>query len=268
MAAMKATMLVRTMMPIVLMAAMMSATACGQGEQSGPLAERTPPVDTSTAAATPTATKPATTKPTATTNTDAAATTSTTIPESSPAERTAAAQLDWDNFINDTEGGLRASNVAMVDGRVIAATSSLRIDAPEEPILIWEPDDVGGWNVTDEVFLDSLFGWGATMPLADPSRRDAGGFNNVLDITLIDLTGDGSAEMMIEYAPNTPVGALFTNAGGRWDQVYVSERLYLENDRVIGYQRTCDPNCAEGVVLEYEIAWTGQQFEQFYLFSE
>lgn len=182
----------------------------------------------------------------ATTTTASVPTTSTlppetTVPEITEAELLAAAETAWDQVTAPIIGLGVISGVALVDGVPHAATSYAEID---------ELTSVGIWQYRGD--------W-----------ENAGGvendmFLNIVAIHVDDLTGDGSAEVLVTSCPNACFSSVFRHEGGTWVEAALVARVELQDGRLVGEENTCQPSCAAGNVVPFELVWTGSSFDVVY----
>jgi hypothetical protein len=135
-----------------------------------------------------------------------------------------------------------ATDVALVEDRPTVAVLAER----DTPILIFEFSAANGWEQASAIGVD----WGGAeiMPM---------------QILLVDLTGDGSAEFFVEHIPyNDTLGVVYRHhTDGRWTlEVEGRAMTPTPQGNLRGYDETCVPDCAAGLVVEYEYSWTGSAF--------
>lgn len=171
-------------------------------------------------------------------------TTTTTMVSSTPAT------LSIEDVLNEARAGwpppeivhedILSSQVALVDGRPVVVTLP-RLKYESEPATVWEFDD--GWR-----------------RLRDHLDEYGYGFSSAEQVEFADLTGDGRPELFIRHALNRFVGTVYRASGDDWVVITGGEGLRLDGGRLVGVERSCDPDCASGGSIEYELVWDGREF--------
>lgn len=236
--------------------------ACGQedgsGEEIDRLAERIAELEQALEAPSITVAPPPSTDLEEADDVDVMAVPGTALQSAGPESTVPALEVPPDPvaLLADARDRWETHRVGLGDEAVVSSVELVR-DVPvvaswtggdledAEPLWVWQFD--GAWNVADEIYdLDGL------------------GLANVMELGLHDVTEDGSAELVVLYSPNRTFGAAHWWDGSVWELAVWGENLRLVDGRLLGSENSCDPNCAEGTPVEYQVLWTGDEFERVY----
>lgn len=180
---------------------------------------------------------PTTPAPTAAPATTAGPTTTSTV---APEDLLVLADEAWVEVRGRFSSEIDSTGVALTEGIPIAAV----LDPAAGTLSVWEFDTDTGWSQADLLPVD----WG-----------DYIGADRLL---VQDLTGDGSAEVFMNFYPtNDNFGVVFMLRDTGWVDVVGGQALDVTDDGVLqGYEETCRPNCAEGPYIPYRLRWSGSAF--------
>lgn len=184
------------------------------------------------------ATTSITTTTTVATTTTAAATTTTIGPDGLMALADEAWVEERGRFADDID----STEAALTDGVPIAAV----LDPAAATLSVWEFDLDEGWAPAHVLPVE----WG--------------GYIGADRLLAQDLTGDGSAEVFMNFFPtNDNVGVVFMLRDTGWVDIVVGQALDVADDGVLrGYEETCRPDCASGPYIPYRFTWNGVAFER------
>jgi len=83
----------------------------------------------------------------------------------------------------------------------------------------------------------------------------------VESIEVVEVTGDDISEVLVRWWGNDLFGYVFAFRNGYWFEIGWGEGLqYSETDGLHGTRNDCDPNCADGNPVYYELEWNGFVF--------
>lgn len=141
----------------------------------------------------------------------------------------------FDNDIDSTE-------VALTNDEPIAAV----LDPAAATLSVWEFDLDEGWAPAHELPVE----WG--------------GYIGADRLLVQDLTGDGSAEVFMNFFPtNDNIGVVFMLRDIGWVDIVFGQALDLTDEGLLmGYEETCRPDCASGPYIPYRYTWNGVAFER------
>lgn len=164
-----------------------------------------------------------------------------TLPVLSPEEALALSLSSWADIAGSSGSAVESTSAELVDGM----PTGVLIDTQSGATTVWNYSRDDGWFETDLVPLD----WSP-------------GNSFLNEIRLLDLTGDGSAEVFVNYFPyNDNLGVVFALRSGSWTEIAYGEALSLNSDNSLsGSEKTCVPDCASGPQLSFRLTWNGSAF--------
>lgn len=164
-----------------------------------------------------------------------------TTPPLSPEEALTLSLASWSDLAGSSGSAVESTSAELVDG----IPTGVLIDTQTGSTTVWNFSSEASWFETDVVPLE----WSP-------------GNSFLNEIRLVDLTGDGSAEVFINYFPyNDNLGVVFALRGGSWTGIASGEALSLNSDNSLsGAENTCVPDCASGPSLSYNLTWSGSSF--------
>lgn len=176
-------------------------------------------------------------------STQSPTTPASTLPELSPEEALALSLASWADIAGSSGSAVESTSAELVDGM----PTGVLIDTQTGTTTVWNFSSDAGWFETDLVPLE----WSP-------------GTSFLNEIRLVDLTGDGSAEVFVNYYPyNDNLGVVFTLRSGSWTGVAYGEALSLNSDNSLsGSENTCVPDCASGPRLSFTLRWNGSSFSR------
>lgn len=173
--------------------------------------------------------------------------------EASPAPTSTATTIEdpasleplWQQTIASLGSSLINGGVGVSNGKIFGVVA----DSYTGTVSIWS------WE-TDQFVAAS------ELAVEDSWNGDFWGIDTV---RLVDLNGDSSDDIFVDYHLNDYVGKAFSQISGSWNSLTfdgydVLNSPNLSGSLITSYELTCLPSCAEGPAIPLTYSWNGSEF--------
>lgn len=172
--------------------------------------------------------------PTTSTTTAQTTTTATASPED--------VETAWEGVQQALPGDSVPTPMIVVDDGYEAVVTN------ERSAAVWRWGESSGWRAVESI----------TLPNTDGIAAEE-------QWPVQDVTGDGTADVLISIAYNDIFSSILTRHGGDWhfaelDGATSTEYSQFVNGNLITNLNVCSPSCADGNYLRVEWSWTGDSF--------